>query len=183
LPALDPATPLPRGLRALRRKGGQWIRRLAVYSSSLGVGFVARFSGVCCLLTAPSNKIPPNPALARLLSSSPVGDLEVEWLGLVGKTAAATKPWSFVLRIRRRHGRVSSNSARGSRSLLRGLLAGVGSSCVGVREIWRSGTRFVARGGGFGDSSSTGSTGGAGSEAEKARGLTRSTRPTVAPRR
>jgi hypothetical protein len=177
LPALDPATPLPRGLRALRRKGGQWIWRLAVYSSSLRVGFVARFSGVCCLPTAPSNKIPPNPARARLLSSSLVGDLEVVWPGLVGKTAAATKPWSFVLRIRRRHGRVPSNSARGSRSLLRGLLAGVGSSYVGAREIWRSGARFVARGGGFGDSSSTRSTGDAGSVAEKARGLPRSTRP------
>jgi hypothetical protein len=82
----------------------------------------------------------------------------------------------MVLRIRRRHGRVPSSSARGSRSLFRSCLVGVGFSYVGVREIWSSGTRFVVRGGGFGDSSSTRSTGGAGSVAEKARGLPRSTR-------
>jgi hypothetical protein len=126
--------------------------------------------------TAPSNKIPPNPAPARRFSSLLVGDLEVVWLGLVGMTAAATKPWSFVLRIRRRQGRVSSNSARGSRSLFGSCLVGVGFACVGVREIWSSGARCVVCGGGFGDSASTRSTGGAGAVAEKARGLPRSTR-------
>jgi hypothetical protein len=77
-------------------------------------------------------------------------DLEVVWLGLVGKTAASAKLWSFVLRFCRRRGGVSSDSACRSRSLYRSVVAGMGFSCVGVREIWCSGARFVACGGGSG---------------------------------
>lgn len=66
LPALAPATSLPRGPGSLWWKGGQWIRRPAVYSCSLGLGFVARSSGVRrhapARLTAPSNKVPSRSA-------------------------------------------------------------------------------------------------------------------------
>jgi hypothetical protein len=77
-------------------------------------------------------------------------DLGVLWLGLVGKTTAATKLWSFVLRFCRRRGGVPSDSVRRYRSLYRSVVAGMGFTSVGTREICCSGARYVARGGGSG---------------------------------
>lgn len=180
MPALAPATPLPREPRALWWKGGQWIWRLAVYSCSLSLDFLASVFGgrrrAPVRLASPANKDPPDPSQARPCLASPGADLVVVCSGLAGKVAASANPWAFVLRIRRRRGRVSSDSACGSGSFCRSFVAGVGFACAGARVTWCLGARFVARGGGSGVAPSTCSTGAAGFVAELARGIPRSTR-------
>jgi hypothetical protein len=95
---------------------------------------------------------------------------------LAGEMMVSSKPWPFVLRIRRGRDRALSNSARGSGSLCRSFVVGVALAGIGARAIWCPDARFAAGGGGSGGASSTTSTEVTGSIAEQARGVPRSTR-------
>lgn len=165
MPALDPVTPRPQGPRALRWMGGQWIWRLAMYSSSLRIGLVARFSAASRRAsvrpTAPTNKLSPDPSQAWLLLS-PATDLEMSWSGLAGKTMAPSRPLPFVLRIRRRRGR-DLRLCSWIREPPQELRRRRWFSVVGARERWCPGARLLVRVGESGLASTTWSIGALGS--------------------